>query len=140
MIEINLLRWQMKQKRHIKQYWKIAIVLMVLLLMGLIIYFYLPSVSHGRQSVPVIEAPAPRLQKNNPDAIAATIPLEQLQLSGYLEFDHLLTGFLKLPNGQIREIKPGSIIGKESARVISLNKQKMVLEINGSQVIKKYLV
>ena len=71
-------------------------------------------------------------------SIAESIPLDQLQLMGYLEYQSLFKAFLKLPNGELKEVKLGSIVGKENARIKRLDRQHMIFEVNGIEIIKKY--
>lgn len=131
MIEINLLRWRVKKRDFDLKRWRILIISAMIFLMSLIIYLSRKPLTVPQQ-IQQIEHKQPLA------SIAENIPIEQLQLAGYLVFNDIFKAFLRLPTGEIREIKTGSVIGKENARVLILDKQKMVMEVDGSRVIKKY--
>ena len=126
MLEINLIRYRSKKKKR----WRIFFCFVLVVFSSYLSY------------KKFLVKPIPPSLKVQPvrflSSIAATIPLDELQLMGYLEYHSFFKAFLKLPNGELKEVKQGTIIGKENARILRLNKQHMVIEVNGLEIIKKY--
>lgn len=125
MLEINLLRYHDKKTKP----WRMILVLCMMSVLCFFIY---------KKTVfkPIVPKPVPVVHLIA--SIAESIPLDQLKPMGYLEYQSLFKVFLKLPNGELKEVKQGSVVGKENARIKKLDKHHMIFEVNGIEIIKKY--
>lgn len=69
-----------------------------------------------------------------------TTSLQELKWVGYLQKNSSFFGLVMLPDGNTVDVKVGSVIGKENARVILIDQAKMVVEINGNKSIIHYSI
>lgn len=128
MIEINLLPWReyqrFSQRRRIKWFCVFFTVFFLLLALGL--YHYqkkLPT-----QSIALIRVPIVRKTEQ--------ITLIDIQYVGFVSQGDRQWGLIQLPNGEVREIKVGSMIDQKAARVIAINSSEVLIALSSHEIHK----
>ena len=125
MLKINLLPWR-KDLRLITLKKRMRYSLSVLglgLAVSISAYHMLTHIQKARMTHLAF------LQQTQEQAITMKNTLKAIQFIGYLNQDNRIWAMLRMPNGEINDVRIGSDLGVYEAKIVSISREKVMVAL-----------